>query len=107
MAVDIGAYGGNFDGSVFASSEFGKSLLTPPTRLLNSTIECPHYIAEDAAFSLTAKERLFSDYNLTKSKVGRYGNAWNTGYLKLRENEYGGQRLDYCFIGSFMECENI
>lgn len=58
LAVDIGAYGGNSDGSVFSSSEFGKMLLSgelglpPPTMLPNSTTECPHFIVGDAAFPL-------------------------------------------------------
>lgn len=66
LAVDIGAYGGNSDGSVFASSEFGKLLLSgqlglpPPTRLPNSVIECPYYIVGDAAFPL--KENLMRPF---------------------------------------------
>nr|XP_029716525.1 protein ALP1-like [Aedes albopictus] len=58
VAVDIGAYGGNSDGSVFSTSEFGRRLrnenlnLPPPTCLPNSDQVSPHFIVGDAAFPL-------------------------------------------------------
>ncbi|XP_065081554.1 uncharacterized protein LOC135706767 [Ochlerotatus camptorhynchus] len=58
VAVDIGAYGGNSDGSVFSNSEFGRRLregnldLPPATCLPYSNQLSPHFIVGDAAFPL-------------------------------------------------------
>lgn len=94
LAVDIGAYGGNSDGSVFASSEFGKLLLAgklglpPPTVLPNSTVECPHFIVGDAAFPLkTNLMRPFPGKNLPQQQAN-----FNKRQSKARcpiENTFG------------------
>lgn len=66
VAVDVGAYGGNSDGSVFANSSFGHLLLTnqlslpASVPLPNSDIIVPYYIVGDAAFPL--KENLMRPY---------------------------------------------
>lgn len=65
VAVDVGAYGGNADSSVFGSSEFGRRLLAgelglpPPTELENGVL-LPYFIVGDAAFPL--KENLMKPY---------------------------------------------
>lgn len=70
VAVDIGAYGGNSDGSVFSSSEIGHRMRTgeidfPPTSCLpNSEHLLPHFIVGDAAFPLAP--------NLMRPYPGRY-----------------------------------
>lgn len=66
VAVDVGAYGGNSDGSVFANSAFGLKLLTnqlnlPADKPLpNSATVVPHFIVGDAAFPL--KDNLMRPY---------------------------------------------
>lgn len=58
VAVDIGAYGSQSDGGVFADSSFGRKVLTgainfpPPSRLPNSNYICNHYMVGDSAFPL-------------------------------------------------------
>lgn len=65
VAVDIGAYGGNADGSVFANSAFGSRLLRgglglpQPDALANGDV-IPYFIVGDAAFPL--KENLMRPY---------------------------------------------
>ena len=57
-SVDIGAYGSQSDGGVFAESSFGKKLiheninLPPAVVLKNSNFSCSHYLVGDAAFPL-------------------------------------------------------
>lgn len=57
-AVDIGAFGSESDGGVFARSEFGKKVLNdnnflpPDSTLPNSNISFPHFFVADAAFPL-------------------------------------------------------
>lgn len=57
-AVDIGAFGSESDGGVFARSEFGKKLVNDDTflpsdaKLPNSEILFPHFFVADAAFPL-------------------------------------------------------
>ncbi|XP_062550278.1 uncharacterized protein LOC134215035 [Armigeres subalbatus] len=94
LAVDIGAYGGNSDGSVFASSEFGKLLLSgtlglpPPSKLPHSTIECPHFIVGDAAFPLKPSlMRPFPGKNLTE--VQRNFNKRQSAARRPIENTFG------------------
>ncbi|XP_058817665.1 uncharacterized protein LOC131680974 [Topomyia yanbarensis] len=80
LAVDVGAYGGNSDGSVFAASEFGRRLLRDelnlpgPCALPRSEHIIPHYIVGDAAFPL--KSNLMRPYpgrnlSLTKENFNR------------------------------------
>ncbi|XP_062698806.1 uncharacterized protein LOC115261637 [Aedes albopictus] len=63
IAVDIGGYGGNSDGRILASSEFGRRLLNnqlnlpAPCQLPNSSEILPHFIVGDAAYPL--KNNLF------------------------------------------------
>lgn len=58
LIVDIGAFGGNSDGGIFSSSEFGKRFLRNdvdlprPSHLPNSDVDFPYYIVGDAAFPL-------------------------------------------------------
>lgn len=58
VAVDVGAYGGNSDGSVLANSAFGKLLLEnrlglpPADDLPDSSMKVPYFIVGDAAFPL-------------------------------------------------------
>lgn len=65
IGVDIGAYGGNADGSVFASSEFGRRLLLgdlglpQPSAFPNGDV-LPYFIVGDAAFPL--KQNLMRPY---------------------------------------------
>lgn len=57
-AIDIGAYGSQSDGGIFAESSFGQRLLNgnldlPPTKVLtNSNFVCHHYFVGDSAFPL-------------------------------------------------------
>ncbi|XP_053685936.1 uncharacterized protein LOC128735480 [Sabethes cyaneus] len=66
VSVDVGAYGGNSDGGVFANSAFGKRFLDkkvnfPDTEALPGTnLNLPYYIVGDAAFPL--KENLMRPY---------------------------------------------
>ncbi|XP_058817565.1 uncharacterized protein LOC131680866 [Topomyia yanbarensis] len=59
IGVDIGAYGGNADGSVFSNSIFGRRLLhgelglPQPAALSNGEV-IPYFIVGDAAFPLKA-----------------------------------------------------
>lgn len=57
VTVDIGAYGGNADGSVFASSKYGRRLLhgelgLPQSCALPHGEFVPYFIVGDAAFPL-------------------------------------------------------
>lgn len=66
IAIDVGGYGGNSDGGIFANSEFGKRLMSnqlhfpPPCELPDSSEMLPHYIVGDAAFPL--KQNLIRPY---------------------------------------------
>lgn len=66
LIVDIGGFGGNSDGGIFSTSEFGKKFLRNevdlprPSNLPNSDIEFPYYIVGDAAFPL--KSNLMRPY---------------------------------------------
>ncbi|XP_062559309.1 uncharacterized protein LOC134224092 [Armigeres subalbatus] len=65
IGVDVGAYGGNADGSVFANSAFGHRLLhgelnlPDPDALPNAEV-IPYFIVGDAAFPL--KQNLMRPY---------------------------------------------
>lgn len=74
-AVDIGAYGSQSDGGIFALSSFGQLLLKgtlniPEEKVLpNSNFLCPHFFVGDSAFPL--KKHLMRPYpgsNLDEKK---------------------------------------
>lgn len=66
LIVDIGAFGGNSDGGIFSSCEFGKRFLRNevnfprPSMLPNSNTVFPYFIVGDAAFPL--KNNLMRPY---------------------------------------------
>lgn len=57
-AVDIGAYGSQSDGGIFAESSFGRKVIggdlnfPPPKPLPNSNFNCNYYMVGDSAFPL-------------------------------------------------------
>ncbi|XP_065093370.1 uncharacterized protein LOC135714036 isoform X1 [Ochlerotatus camptorhynchus] len=66
IAIDVGGYGGNSDGGIFAYSEFGRRLvngaldLPAPGKLPGSNEVMPYFIVGDAAFPL--KNNLLRPY---------------------------------------------
>lgn len=95
--VDIGAYGSQSDGGVFAASTFGDLLLTEkyaeldlPGRkqLPGSNLELPHYFVGDAAFPL--KETLMKPFpGRTCDEKKEYFNKRLSRARRVIENAFG------------------
>lgn len=106
--VDIGAYGGNSDGGIFADSEIGKSLKNNNLNLPNGTaalpgcdIVTPGFFMADGAFQLLKKimkpysaKRLLNkqkifNYRISRARqiiesaFGIYSNKWNIFHKAL------------------------
>lgn len=93
VGVDIGAYGGNADGSIFANSGYGRRLLCgelglpQPAALPNEEI-IPHFIVGDAAFPL--KPNLMKPYS--GRNLGSLQENFNYSLSRARrtiENAFG------------------
>ncbi|XP_068994236.1 uncharacterized protein [Neodiprion pinetum] len=81
IAIDVGAYGENSDGGIFANYAFGKAIYDgrlniPPAKLLSGTNEpVPHVIVGDEAFPLKKYiMRPYPGYQLEDDEVERIFN---------------------------------
>lgn len=93
-AVDIGAYGSQSDGGIFAESSFGRHLLNgdlnlpAPSILPNSSILCNHYMVGDNAFPL--KSQLMRPYpGRMLSEVKEHFNYRLSRARRVIENAFG------------------
>ena len=76
IICDVGAYGGESDGGVFARSEFGRKLeertldmVTEEAFLPNTTIKMPFYFVGDAGFKMTVNfMRPYPGHHLSEEK---------------------------------------
>ncbi|XP_021709698.1 protein ALP1-like [Aedes aegypti] len=94
IAVDIGGYGGNSDGGIFAYSEFGRRLVNNmlnfpnPCELPGSNEILPHFVVGDAAFPL--KNNLLRPYpGINLSVVQETFNKRLSRARRTIENSFG------------------
>nr|CAI5840916.1 unnamed protein product [Callosobruchus analis] len=96
ISVDVGAYGKNSDGGIFASSNMGKALLgnsfnIPPDKSLpGTTIIVPHVIVGDEAFPLSKHLlRPFPGTQIRNNISKRTFNYRLSRARRLSENAFG------------------
>lgn len=96
ISVDVGAYGKNSDGGIFASSNMGKALLRksfniPPDKSLPGTnIIVPHVIVGDEAFPLNKHVlRPFPGSQITNDIAKKTFNYRLSRARRLSENVFG------------------
>lgn len=96
ISVDIGAYGKNFDGGIFASSALGKAmkkneLHLPPDRQLPGSQEIlPYVLIGDEAFPLS--KNLMRPYSVDQTRVDETKKIFNYRLSRARnvsENSFG------------------
>lgn len=102
IAVDIGSYGKNSDGGIFAHSNLGKSIengtlnIPPPTQLPGTNFEAPYVIVGDEAFPL--KTNLMRPYPSGQQRHDVQKKIFNYRLSRARrcsENAFGilGQKF--------------